>query len=65
MQHVLCTGNLVQKEGYEYLRTLAPNVHCSKGPFDLLDTLADYKILNIGQFRIGLCHGHQVTFHDG
>ena len=28
------TGNLVMPEEYEYLRTLAPNIHVVKGDYD-------------------------------
>jgi vacuolar protein sorting-associated protein 29 len=31
---VLCTGNLVTKEQYDELRSLAPNVHIVRGGFD-------------------------------
>jgi predicted phosphodiesterase len=31
---VLCTGNLVNKETYEELKQLAPNVHVVKGSYD-------------------------------
>ncbi|KAJ0405788.1 hypothetical protein P43SY_003638 [Pythium insidiosum] len=61
IQHILCTGNLVSKEQYENLRALAPNVHVVRGDSDLETTFPDRKVVAIGQFRIGLCHGHQVV----
>lgn len=61
MKHVLCTGNLVTKEQYDDLRALAPNVHVVRGDFDDDATLPDHKIIQIGQFRIGLIHGHQIV----
>jgi len=60
---------------YEELRNLAPNVHCVAGDMDDAvmatkgdDTAAsqqpsvsfpETKVVKIGQFRIGLVHGHQ------
>ncbi|KAA8589317.1 hypothetical protein FQN60_012682 [Etheostoma spectabile] len=44
IQHILCTGNLCTKESYDYLKTLAGDVHIVRGDFD----------------EIGLIHGHQV-----
>ncbi|ETV79990.1 hypothetical protein, variant [Aphanomyces astaci] len=61
MQHVLCTGNMVTKEQYDELRGLAPNVHIVRGDFDESSNYPDKKVITIGQFRIGLCHGHQIV----
>ncbi|EQC26617.1 hypothetical protein SDRG_15557 [Saprolegnia diclina VS20] len=61
MQHVLCTGNLVTKETFDELRELAPNVHVVRGDFDENTTFPDKKVITIGQYRIGLCHGHQIV----
>jgi vacuolar protein sorting-associated protein 29 len=59
---VLCTGNLVTKEQYDQLKALAPNVHVVRGAFDE-DVLSfpDTKVIQIGQFKIGLTHGHQIV----
>lgn len=58
---VLCTGNLVTKEQYDELRGLAPNVHIVRGGFDDDQTYPESKIIQIGQFKIGLIHGHQIV----
>ena len=34
IQHILCTGNLCTKESYDYLKTLASDIHIVKGDFD-------------------------------
>ena len=34
IQHILCTGNLCTKETFDYLKTLASDVHIVKGDFD-------------------------------
>lgn len=61
MQHVLCTGNLVTKEQYDELKGLAPNVHIVRGGFDEDSSFPDSKVIQIGQFKIGLIHGHQIV----
>ena len=62
MQHVLCTGNVCSKTTEEYLRTLAGSVHIVKGDMDVVYGLAELpesKVVKIGEFSIGLIHGHQ------
>ncbi|TMW59492.1 hypothetical protein Poli38472_004561 [Pythium oligandrum] len=61
MQHILCTGNMVTKEQYDEFRSLAPNVHVVCGDTDQETSFPEKKVVTIGQFRIGLCHGHQVV----
>jgi vacuolar protein sorting-associated protein 29 len=64
MQHVLCTGNLASKAMEDYLRTLANSVHIVRGDMDTasgLSQLPEQKVVKIGEFSIGLCHGHQVV----
>eukprot|EP00040_Diaphanoeca_grandis_P024910 m.137609 g.137609 ORF g.137609 m.137609 type:complete len:183 (-) comp29930_c1_seq1:379-927(-) len=60
IQHVLCTGNLCTKESFDYLKTLASDVHVVQGDFDE-ESYPDQKVVTVGQFRIGLCHGHQIV----
>ena len=77
MQHVICTGNLGSKEQYEDLRNLAPNVHVVEGDFEYTNTMMEggsalststtptffpeTKVVQVGEFRIGVVHGHQVV----
>jgi vacuolar protein sorting-associated protein 29 len=68
IQHILCTGNVVDKLTYDYLRSLASDVHVVRGDFDdgtflpvVADSLPETKVVKIGQFQLGLCHGHQVV----
>lgn len=58
---VLCTGNLVTKDQYDELRHLAPNVHVVRGCFDEDSSYPESKVIQIGQFKIGLIHGHQIV----
>ncbi|XP_064378241.1 vacuolar protein sorting-associated protein 29-like isoform X2 [Dromaius novaehollandiae] len=59
IQHILCTGNLCTKESYDYLRTLAVDIHVVRGDSESLN-YPEEKVVTVGQFRIGLIHGHQV-----
>eukprot|EP00617_Octactis_speculum_P013657 CAMPEP_0185768138 /NCGR_PEP_ID=MMETSP1174-20130828/47753_1 /TAXON_ID=35687 /ORGANISM="Dictyocha speculum, Strain CCMP1381" /LENGTH=193 /DNA_ID=CAMNT_0028452699 /DNA_START=44 /DNA_END=625 /DNA_ORIENTATION=- len=61
MQHVLCTGNLVTKEQYDEFRNLAPNMHIVRGDFDESSSFPETKVVQIGNFKIGLAHGHQIV----
>lgn len=40
IQHILCTGNLCTKETYDYLKTLASDVHVVRGDFDEVLSIA-------------------------
>ncbi|KAJ7309640.1 hypothetical protein JRQ81_007696 [Phrynocephalus forsythii] len=48
IQHILCTGNLCTRESYEYLRTLAGDVHVVRGDFDESSTVVTYVYQLIG-----------------
>jgi len=61
IQHILCTGNLCAKEVHDYLRTLATDIHFVRGDFDENTTFPEVKVITIGQFKVGMCHGHQMV----
>lgn len=62
IQHILCTGNLCTKETLDYLKTLSNDVHVVKGDFDDASlSFPEEKVVNIGSFKIGLIHGHQIV----
>ena len=61
IQHILCTGNLCTKESYDYLKGLASDVHVTRGDFDENTSYPEQKTVTVGQFKIGLCHGHQIV----
>ena len=70
MQHVVCTGNIGSQEQYAEIRNLAPNVHVVSGDFEFKTDEDDVdapqivfpetKVLQVGDFRIGVIHGHQI-----
>ncbi|KAI3960824.1 hypothetical protein MKW92_052655 [Papaver armeniacum] len=60
IQHIICTGNLCIKEVHDYLKSLCPDMHITRGEYDEDARYPETKTLTIGQFKLGLCHGHQV-----
>mmetsp|Transcript_6886 Transcript_6886/g.21725 ORF Transcript_6886/g.21725 Transcript_6886/m.21725 type:complete len:189 (+) Transcript_6886:147-713(+) len=61
MQHVICTGNMASRDQYDELRSLAPSAHFVSGDFDEGSPFPETKVVTIGNFRIGVVHGHQVV----
>ena len=59
VQHVLCLGNIGNRESYDWLKSLSNDFHSVKGDFDEGD-IPEKKCVHIGDFNIGLIHGHQV-----
>ena len=60
INHVLCLGNMGNKESYDWLKSLSNDFHCVKGDYDLDESLPEQKMIQIGEFKIGIIHGHQV-----
>jgi predicted phosphodiesterase len=50
----------VLQEVYDYLKSLCPDLHVTRGEYDEDPRYPETKTLTIGQFKLGLCHGHQV-----
>ncbi len=58
---ILCLGNLTDKETYDFLRGIAPDLHVVKGDFDVeAPNLPLSKIVTHGKLRIGFTHGHTI-----
>mmetsp|Transcript_20430 Transcript_20430/g.28301 ORF Transcript_20430/g.28301 Transcript_20430/m.28301 type:complete len:184 (-) Transcript_20430:186-737(-) len=60
IQHILCTGDLCVKEIKDYLKGVCTDLTIVKGEFDE-DPYPETKVVTIGAFKIGVCHGHQVV----
>ena len=58
---IICLGNLKDKETYDYLRQVAPELHIVKGDYDV-DTpnMALSKVVQHGNMRLGFTHGHTI-----
>jgi vacuolar protein sorting-associated protein 29 len=72
MQHVICTGNVghtstapstsgEQKTIYAKLQELAPHVHVVCGDYDSEADFPETRVVQVGMFRIGVIHGHQLV----
>ncbi|KNC49353.1 vacuolar protein sorting 29 isoform 2 [Thecamonas trahens ATCC 50062] len=61
IQHVISTGNLTSRDTYDYLRHLASDVTVVKGEFDDNASFPDHKVVTVGNFNIGVVHGHAVV----
>lgn len=61
ISHILCPGNLCTEAAYDYLRSVCSDVSVTQGDFDESTKWPDTQVVPIGDFRIGLCHGHQVV----
>ena len=59
LQHVLSIGNNGSRESYDWLKSLSNDFHSVKGDFDEGD-MPEKKVVTIGEFKIGLIHGHQI-----
>ncbi len=60
-QHVLSLGNIGSKETYEWLKGLSNNFHAVKGEIDDYPNLPETMIVKVGDYKIGMIHGHQVV----
>ncbi|SGY99625.1 BQ5605_C034g11294 [Microbotryum silenes-dioicae] len=61
IQQILCTGNVCDKETWEYLRSVAPDLRGVRGEYDENPALPPSMVLQHGPLRIGVLHGHQVV----
>ena len=59
IQHVLSLGNIGSRESYDWLKSLSNDFHTVKGDFDEGE-IPEKKVVQIGEFKIGMIHGHQV-----
>ncbi|KAK2760865.1 Vacuolar protein sorting-associated protein 29 [Arachnomyces sp. PD_36] len=58
---ILCLGNLTDRETFEFLRQVAPDLQLVKGDFDVdSPNLALSKVVTHGSLRIGFTHGHTI-----
>ncbi|CBZ52439.1 putative vacuolar protein sorting 29 [Neospora caninum Liverpool] len=66
IRHVLCTGNVGCASVVDSLRSISSSLHIVKGDADAGFDFPEYKVLQFGQFKVGLIHGHQIVpYGDG
>jgi vacuolar protein sorting-associated protein 29 len=59
---VFITGNCNDKATYDYFRTVANDVQCTRGEYDDWNkNLPDTIVVEVEDLKIGMIHGHQVV----
>ncbi|KAI0052013.1 Metallo-dependent phosphatase [Auriscalpium vulgare] len=61
IQQILCTGNVCDRETYDYLRTVAADVHVVRGDYDESAAFPQSITVTHSPIRIGVIHGHQCV----
>jgi len=61
VSQLLCTGNLCQRSAEDLVRSFAINSHFVKGDQDTAVDFPEHRIVRIGDWSIGLVHGHQIV----
>ncbi|KAG1747410.1 Metallo-dependent phosphatase [Suillus lakei] len=61
IQQILCTGNVCDRETYEYLRTIAGDVYVVRGDYDESASFPPSATIVHTPIRIGVIHGHQCV----
>ncbi|KZS97469.1 Metallo-dependent phosphatase [Sistotremastrum niveocremeum HHB9708] len=61
IQQIICTGNVCDKETYEYLQSVAADVNVVRGDYDQNGNFPNSIILQHTPIRIGVIHGHQAV----
>jgi len=61
IQQILCTGNVCDRETYEYLRTVAADVHVVRGDYDDSAAFPLSMTVTHAPIKIGVIHGHQCV----
>ncbi|MBA0805697.1 hypothetical protein Gohar_005189 [Gossypium harknessii] len=57
---VILLHGFYDQEVHDYFKTLCPDLHITRGEYDEDSRYPENKTLTIGQFKLGICHGHQV-----
>jgi hypothetical protein len=52
------------QEVHDYLKSLCGDVHITRGEYDDDSRYPETKQLTIGAFKLGICHGHQVSLYQ-
>ncbi|WVR07074.1 hypothetical protein IAU60_004113 [Kwoniella sp. DSM 27419] len=58
---IICTGNVCDKETYDYLRTIAPEVYVVRGELDENTQFPLSLTIPHQSLRIGVVHGQQIV----
>ncbi|GAA5969085.1 hypothetical protein JCM21900_000689 [Sporobolomyces salmonicolor] len=61
ISQILSTGNITDRETWDYLRSVAPDLRGVRGDWDEAPALPPSMVVTHGPLRIGVIHGHQVV----
>ena len=54
IHHIICTGNVCTRETHDYLRTLASDVHITRGDFDDVRSVCIFRVRE----EVAACNMH-------
>ncbi len=60
IQHVICLGNIGCQDTFDWLHGLSSDFHVVQGDYDINRNLPEKQAIQVGNFRIGAIHGHQI-----
>ena len=60
INHLLCLGNMGNQDTLYWLQNLTPDFQPIRGEFDIEQKYPEKKTVEIGSFKIGMLHGHQI-----
>ena len=60
INHLLCLGNIGNQDTLYWLQNLTPDFQPIRGEFDIEQKYPEKKTVEIGSFKIGMLHGHQI-----
>ncbi|GAA5848072.1 hypothetical protein JCM3766R1_006395 [Sporobolomyces carnicolor] len=61
ISQILSTGNVTDRETWDYLRTVAPDLRGVRGDWDETTSLPPSMTVQHGPLKLGVIHGHQVV----
>eukprot|EP00890_Picochlorum_soloecismus_P001829 jgi/Picsp_1/2647/NSC_00877-R1_vacuolar protein sorting 29 protein len=64
IHQILCTGNICDQDTLDFLRSVTSNIVVSQGDYDEMTSWPETPVLTLGDFKVGVCHGHQVVPTD-
>ena len=62
--HLLFLGNIGNQDTFYWLQNLSSDFQIVKGDYDIYKNYPEEKCVQIGSFRIGMIHGHQILPPD-
>lgn len=61
ISQILSTGNVTDRETWDYLRSVSPDLRGVRGDWDETTSLPPSMVVQHGPLKLGVIHGHQVV----